>query len=172
MMRIQIPNQRGLQPSLGLEANGITDFLSDDLNENQHELAEYAILSWQHSADNLNWQSSLSARFTSLHFSPDWTGDLLYNGLAQDAFKADTAIGWQTDASYTLNDRPYPAGGFLLPARCILEHDQYPDPVPGRRCHRYLSCEHTRQHASHGPGRRERSRRRSRASTCRMSGRS
>jgi outer membrane receptor for ferrienterochelin and colicins len=99
----QIPNQRGLQPSLGLAVNGMTDYLSDDLNENQHELAEYAILSWQHSGDDLNWQSSLSARFTSLHFSPDWTGDLLYNGLSQDAFKADTALAWQTDAAYTID---------------------------------------------------------------------
>jgi outer membrane receptor for ferrienterochelin and colicins len=110
----QIPNQRGLQPSLGLAVDGMTDYLSDDLNENQHELAEYAILSWQHSADNLNWQSSLSARFTSLHFSPDWTGDLLYNGLSQDAFKADTAIGWQTDAAYTLDASHTLRAGFYF----------------------------------------------------------
>ena len=41
-------------------------------------------------------------RYTSLHFSPDLTGDLLYNGIAQDAFKSDTALGWQTDASYKI----------------------------------------------------------------------
>jgi outer membrane receptor for ferrienterochelin and colicins len=110
----QIPNQRGLEPMLGLDDSGVTDYLSDDLNEHQHELAEYAILSWQHSGDNLNWQSSLSARFTSLHFAPDWTGDLLYNGLAQDAFKADTAIAWQTDASYTLGDAHTLRAGFYL----------------------------------------------------------
>jgi outer membrane receptor for ferrienterochelin and colicins len=110
----QIPNQRGLQPSLGLDVNGMTDYLSDKLNENQHELAEYAILSWQHSGDDLNWQSSLSARFTSLHFSPALTGDLLYNGLAQDAFKADTAIGWQTDAAYTLDATHTLRAGFYF----------------------------------------------------------
>ncbi|MGO8854357.1 MAG: TonB-dependent receptor [Steroidobacteraceae bacterium] len=100
----QIPNQEGLQPSLGLNVNGQTAYLSDDLNERQHELAEYAILSWQHSEGALNWQTSLSARYTSLHFAPDTIGDLLYNGIAQDAFKNDTAIGWQTDAAYQLND--------------------------------------------------------------------
>jgi outer membrane receptor protein involved in Fe transport len=98
----QIPNQQGLQPSLGLNVNGQTAFLSNDLNETQHELAEYAILSWQHSAGALNWQTSLSTRYTSLHFEPDWVGDLLYNGIAQDAFKSDTAVGWQTDAAYQL----------------------------------------------------------------------
>jgi outer membrane receptor for ferrienterochelin and colicins len=100
----QIPNQVGLQPTLGLNVNGQTDYLSNNLNESQHELAEYAIASWQHSEGALNWQTSLSARYTSLHFEPDWVGDLLYNGIGQDAFKSDTAIGWQTDASYKLND--------------------------------------------------------------------
>jgi outer membrane receptor for ferrienterochelin and colicins len=98
----QIPNQQGLQPTLGLDVNGQTAFLSNNLNETQHELAEYAILSWQHSEGALNWQTSLSARYTSLHFEPDCVGDLLYNGIAQDAFKDDTAIGWQTDAAYQL----------------------------------------------------------------------
>jgi outer membrane receptor for ferrienterochelin and colicins len=100
----QIPNQQGLQPTLGLNVNGQTAFLSDDLNERQHELAEYAILSWQHSQGALDWQTSLSARYTSLHFVPDIVGDLLYNGIAQDAFKDDTAIGWQTDAAYKISD--------------------------------------------------------------------
>ena len=100
----QIPNQRNLQPLLGLDVNGQTSYLSDNLDERQHELAEYAIASWQHSQGALNWPTSLSARYTSLHFSPDLVGDLLYNGIAQDAFKDDTAIGWQTDAAYTLGD--------------------------------------------------------------------
>jgi outer membrane receptor for ferrienterochelin and colicin len=98
----EIPNQRGLQPSLGYSVEGQTEYLSDNLNENQHELAEYGILSWQHSAGALDWQTSLSARYTSLHFSPDLTGDLLYNGIAQDAFKDDTALAWQTDAAYKI----------------------------------------------------------------------
>jgi outer membrane receptor protein involved in Fe transport len=99
----QIPNQRGLQPTLGLDVQGVTDFLSDGLNETQHEAAQYAIVSWQHSEGPFNWQSSLSARYTTLHFAPDWVGDLLYNGIAQNAFKDDTALGWQTDSSYKLN---------------------------------------------------------------------
>ena len=108
----QIPNQVGLQPPLGLNVNGQTAFLSNDLNERQHELAEYAIASWQHSEGALNWQTSLSARYTSLHFAPDVVGDLLYNGIAQDAFKDDTAIGWQTDAAYKFNEAHTVRAGF------------------------------------------------------------
>lgn len=110
----EIPNQRGLQPSLGYTVLGQSEFLSDDLNENQHELAEYAIVSWQHSQGALNWQTSLSARYTSLHFAPDPIGDLLYNGIAQDAFKDDTALAWQTDGSYKVLDTHTLRAGFFL----------------------------------------------------------
>jgi outer membrane receptor for ferrienterochelin and colicins len=110
----QIPNQHGLEPSLGLEVNGVADYLSNDLDESQHELTQYGILTWQHSAGALNWQSSLSARYTSLHFSPDWTGDLLYNGIAQNAFKDDTAVAWQTDSSYKLSASHTLRAGFYL----------------------------------------------------------
>jgi len=110
----QIPNQRGLQPSLGLDVNGQTGFLSNNLNENQHEMTQYAIVSWQHSQGALEWQSSVTARYTSLDFEPDWTGDLLYNGIAQNAFKEDTAFGWQTDAAYHLNDAHTLRSGFYL----------------------------------------------------------
>jgi outer membrane receptor protein involved in Fe transport len=99
----QIPNQRGLQPTLGLDVQGTSQFLSNNLNETQHEAAQYAVASWQHSAGPLNWQSSLSARYTTLHFAPDLVGDLLYNGIAQNAFKDDTAFGWQSDGAYKFN---------------------------------------------------------------------
>ena len=110
----EIPNQRGLQPSLGYQVLGQSEFLSDNLDENQHELAEYAIVSWQHSQGDLNWQTSLSARYTSLHFAPDSVGDLLYNGIAQDAFKDDTAFAWQTDGSYKITSAHTLRAGFYL----------------------------------------------------------
>jgi outer membrane receptor protein involved in Fe transport len=110
----QIPNQHGLQPTLGLDVNGQTAFLSNDLNENQHELTQYAILSWQHSQGAVNWQSSLSGRYSSLDFEPDEIGDLLFNGIAQDAVKRDVALAWQTDSSYRLNDAHTLRAGFYL----------------------------------------------------------
>jgi outer membrane cobalamin receptor len=112
--KYQIPNQRGLQPTLGLDVQGVTEFLSDDLDENQRELTEYAILSWQRSAGPLDFVSSVAVRYTSLHFSPDWLGDLLYNGIAQDAFKDDTAVSWQTDVAYKLSSSHTVRVGFFL----------------------------------------------------------
>jgi outer membrane receptor for ferrienterochelin and colicins len=113
----EIPNQRGLEPALGLTVNGVSEFLSDDLNENQHEAAQYAILSWQHAQGALNWQTSLSARYTTLHFAPDLLGDLLFNGIAQDAYKSDTALSWQTDASYQASD------AHTVRAGLYIQHD-------------------------------------------------
>ncbi len=85
-----------------LEANGQYAYPSNDLNENQHELAQYAIATWQYSEERFQLESSWSARYTSLDFEPDWIGDLLYNGIAQNAFKSDVAAAWQTDAIYHL----------------------------------------------------------------------
>jgi len=110
----EIPNQSGLQPTLGLDVEGTTQYLSNYLNETQHEMAQYAILSWQHSDDALNWQTSLSTRYSSLHFMPDWVGDLLYNGIAQDAFKDDTAVAWQSDASDKISAAHTVRAGFYV----------------------------------------------------------
>lgn len=110
----QIPNQRGLAPALGFIVDGQSAFASDNLNETQHEAAQYAIVSWQHVQGKLNWQSSLSARYTTLHFAPDWLGDLLFNGIAQNALKDDSAFGWQTDVSYQAGDAHTVRTGFYL----------------------------------------------------------
>src|SRR6266436_6590741 len=45
----QIPQQSGLQPTLGSNVNGQTTFPSENLNENQREITQFAILGWQHS---------------------------------------------------------------------------------------------------------------------------
>ncbi len=123
--QFQVPDIHGEEPGDGLSV--VNDpypdsdcstpegcYPSADLNENQHEVTQYAILSWQHSAGALNWQSSLSGRYTSLDFEPDWTGDLLYNGIAQNAFKSDTAFAWQTDSAYTLTASHTLRAGFYL----------------------------------------------------------
>ena len=99
----QIPNQRGLQPSLGLDVNGQTTYASDDLDENQREITHFGFMSYQHSVGPLDWQTSVIGRYSSLTFTPDPIGDLLYDGISQDAYKRNTAIALQSDAAYKLN---------------------------------------------------------------------
>lgn len=102
--KFQIPNQNGLQPSLGLVVDGQGAFPSQDLNENQREVTQYGIVSLQHSAGDLTLQTSFISRYSSLTFTPDPIGDLLYNGISQQAYKRDVAYGLQSDAAYHLSD--------------------------------------------------------------------
>jgi len=110
----QIPNTPGLAPGLGLDVNGVMDYPSANLNERQTEITQYAIVSLQHVQGELTLQTSLSARYSSLTFFPDELGDLLYNGIAQNAFKKDEAFSWQTDGDYHLNDAHMLRFGFYV----------------------------------------------------------
>lgn len=100
----QIPNLHGEQPSLGLTVNGVSAYPSEFLNESQREVTQFGILSLQHSNGPLTLQTSFIARNSTLGFVPDPVGDLLYNGIAQNAYKQDVAYGLQSDGAYKLND--------------------------------------------------------------------
>ena len=102
--KFQIPDLRGEQPGLGLTVDGQSAYPSDALNENQREITQFGALSWQHSAGALDVQSSFIARYSSLTFTPDSLGDLLYTGIAQHAFKQNVAYAAQSDGAYKLND--------------------------------------------------------------------
>ncbi|MDE2476278.1 MAG: TonB-dependent receptor [Alphaproteobacteria bacterium] len=110
----QIPNQVGLSPSLGLTVNGQTGFPSENLNETQSEITHFGIVSFQHSQDLFDVQTSLIARYSSLSFTPDPLGDLLYNGIAQTAFKSNLAYAWQTDSAFhVIQDHTIRAGFYI-----------------------------------------------------------
>ena len=114
----QIPNQVGLQPQgidgivgLGpqnaasgdfvLNANGTTAFPSQNLDERQREITHYAIASYLRSAGNVDFQVSFFGRYSSLFFTPgNNVGDILYNGLAQSAYKRDVAYGTQAEGAW------------------------------------------------------------------------
>jgi outer membrane receptor protein involved in Fe transport len=118
----QIPNQAGLQPSgidgivgLGpvdagsgdnvLEANGQTTFPSAGLDERQREITHYAIFSYLRSMGAIDMQVSVFGRYSSLDFTPGSNiGDILYDGIAQTAFKRDEAWGGQAEGAWHLGD--------------------------------------------------------------------
>ncbi len=126
----QIPNRRGLEPSSigidglgpcangttfsappcapgvnrGLTVNGQFAFLSNGLNENQREITHFEILSYLHSEGQLDLTVSAFGRYSSLFFTPDPVGDLLFTGISQTAYKRDVAYGLQTEAAYHLGD--------------------------------------------------------------------
>jgi len=112
--RFEIPNQRGLQPDLGLTVNGQSDFASNNLDERQRELTHFAILSYLHSQGAFDFQVSGTARYSSLTFTPDPLGDLLYNGIAQEAYKRDVTYGMQAEGAYHAGSDHTIRGGVII----------------------------------------------------------
>jgi outer membrane receptor protein involved in Fe transport len=119
----EIPNPRGLHPEGYQDINGVThfynvggvtDFLSDNLDERQHEQTAFGILSFLHDAGPLTLQTSLYARYSSLHYTPDIVGELLFNGAAQQAAKQDFTIGGQVEAVYRASDAHTIRAGFVV----------------------------------------------------------
>lgn len=110
----QIPNNPGQTPQLGLTVNGQSNFDSTVLNENQREVNDFAILSLQKHVNDVDVQVSAFGRYSSLYFSPDAVGDLLFNGIGQSAARSDSAGGIQTDASWRVNDQHTIRAGFLV----------------------------------------------------------
>jgi outer membrane receptor protein involved in Fe transport len=112
--QFQIPDQAGLQPSLGYRLNGQTSYPSDQLSESQREITDYAVLSYLHSVGDFDLQVSLFGRYSSLLFTPDVAGDLLYDGVAQYADKQDTAGGTQIEGVYHLTPEHTLRAGLIL----------------------------------------------------------
>jgi outer membrane receptor for ferrienterochelin and colicins len=117
-----IPDTPGLTPGLGLTDindpfGGGTTYPSAAEDETQREITHYAILSYLHSQGAFDFQISAFGRYSSLNFSPDQIGDLLYNGIAQEAYKRDIAIGEQAEGAWHLGDHTIRGG-------VIIENDQ------------------------------------------------
>jgi outer membrane receptor protein involved in Fe transport len=108
----QIPNNPGQTPQ-GFAVNGVSAFNSAALNETQDEITAFAVLSLQKHVDAGDLQISLFNRTSTLRFSPDWIGDLLFNGIAQQASRQDVATGIQADGSWRIDEQHTLRAGFL-----------------------------------------------------------
>ncbi|HEX4365382.1 MAG TPA: TonB-dependent receptor [Rhodopila sp.] len=99
----QIPDNPG-QATLGFPVLGTSSFNSAKLNETQTEDTEFGILSLQKHIDDVDVQLSAYTRLSRLQFTPDPIGDLLFNGIAQNATRTDQAYGVQADASWAASE--------------------------------------------------------------------
>ncbi len=110
----QIPNNPGQTPSLGLTVDGVGGFNSSLLNENQRQITDYGIVALQKRVDAVDFQVSAVTRYSSVYFSPDPLGDLLFNGIAQTASRQSVATGLQGDGSYRISDINTVRSGFYV----------------------------------------------------------
>ncbi|MGC2415313.1 MAG: TonB-dependent receptor [Stellaceae bacterium] len=120
----QIPNNPRQTAGLGLTVNGQTGFDSSLLDENQREITHYGILALQKKLDDIDFQVSVFSRYSSAYFTPDPLGDLLFNGVAQTAYRRSIATGTQGDGSYRISkDHTLRAGYFVQGERSTSATD-------------------------------------------------
>jgi len=111
----QIPQVAGQTPSLGLTVNGVSDFPSAAINENQRQINNFQILAWQKHVDDIDFQIAGFSRYSSVSFSPgDPTGDILFNGVAQTAYRQSWASGVQGDGSWRASPDHTVRSGFYI----------------------------------------------------------
>ena len=97
----QIPQLAGQNPILGLTVNGISGFPSALISENQRQINDFGILAWQKRVGDIDFQIAGFSRYSSVYFSPgDPTADILFNGIAQSAFRQNWASGVQGDGAW------------------------------------------------------------------------
>jgi hypothetical protein len=113
--QFQIPQIRGQSPTPGLTVNGISDFASAALNENQCQINNFGIRAWQKRVGDFDFQVAGYSRYSSSYFSPgDPTGDLLFNGIAQTAYRQSWASGVQGDGAWRVSPEHTVRSGFLV----------------------------------------------------------
>ncbi len=99
----QIPNTPELNPSFKLA--GASPSNSTLLDERQNEQNEYAVLSFQKAtAGELAFQIAGFTRYGRIHFRPDFSGDMVFNGVASDVTQTGISNGLQFDASRPLSE--------------------------------------------------------------------
>ncbi|GEK99644.1 hypothetical protein AME01nite_21430 [Acidomonas methanolica NBRC 104435] len=105
----QLPNNPGQQRQFAnpnylgsaLEQSNYGSLNSASLNERQKEITDFGILSLQKDIGRtISLQTSAVARYSSLGYSPDPLGDLIYNGNAQRAQRSVFSSGSQTDVTW------------------------------------------------------------------------
>ncbi|MCH4092624.1 TonB-dependent receptor [Acetobacter sp.] len=94
----QFANPSFLNSALSQQVYGSVD--SASLREQQKEITDFGILSLQKEMGKLSLQTSAITRYSSLGYSPDPLGDLVYNGIAQHAQRSIFSSGNQTDLTW------------------------------------------------------------------------
>ena len=73
---------------------------SSKLNEQQLEQNYYGVLAFQQSTAFADYQISYFSRYSSVHYTPDTIGDLIFNGIATDVTRTSFLNGIQSDAAF------------------------------------------------------------------------
>ena len=109
----QIPNNPG-QPPQFIPVLGFNDFDSAKLDQRQLERNIYGVVALQKKLADADMQIAYFSRYSSLHFTPDPIGDLVFNGVASDVFRGSFLNGVQGDAAFQVNPAHTIRSGFII----------------------------------------------------------
>jgi outer membrane receptor protein involved in Fe transport len=110
--RFQIPNNPGQAAAFTLA--GVSSFDSANLDENQREENDYAVLSYQRTVEGFSAQLSAFARYSLVQFAPDRAGDLIFNGVASAVHRDLAGGGLEADLKWSAAATHTVRGGLLL----------------------------------------------------------
>ncbi|MGD0231939.1 MAG: TonB-dependent receptor, partial [Syntrophorhabdales bacterium] len=111
----QIPNHPRQAPDPQyLAALGIAGVDSATLNERQSETNRFGVVALQSSVgSDIDYQIAYFIRDTTINFTPDYAGDLAFDGVASKLHLGAISNGLQGDGSYRLNDSHTVRAGFF-----------------------------------------------------------
>ena len=98
--RFQIPNVPGQAPEFTLAGSPAVD--SRNLDARQTEKTDFQVLSYQATGEQVDYQVSLTRRFSRVSYQPDAVGDLVFHGIAANIARANTSLGAQADLAWRL----------------------------------------------------------------------
>ena len=109
----EIPDVPGQTPQFALAGDSAVN--SSTLDARQRERNSFEVLSYQgHVGDATDYQLSYFHRATDVHYAPDPVGDLVFDGIAADVMRKNTADGVQLDSSYALGKTHTLRGGLFF----------------------------------------------------------
>jgi outer membrane receptor protein involved in Fe transport len=107
----QVPANPGQDSAFMLD--GVTNFPSSQIAESQMERTFYNVLALQGTlGEQVDYQIAPFSRYSTIDFSPDPHGDLIYTGIASRVFRSSFANGVQGDAAYRVTDSHTLRAGF------------------------------------------------------------
>ncbi len=106
--RFQIPNNPNQTPQfayLGPDGLDRVDFNSADLDERQRENTRFGVLALQGKLGSTDYQVSVGQRYSSLVYTPDRIGELMFNGVASGIGRSNRASTLQADFAMPMGSR-------------------------------------------------------------------
>jgi hypothetical protein len=94
-----IPDVPGEAP--GFAVAGVAPRTSDSVDDRQREQNHYAIVAYQRTRGNFSGQAAAYFRYSTVEFTPDRTGDLMFNGVASAVRRALVGSGIELDGKYS-----------------------------------------------------------------------